>query len=133
MSLEFAIIPINSTFINTAYDIETKLKENKDNIKLQLNIVIDTNYDIHFTTRINKWKKQVYNIITIDQDYYESNSIIVIFSDKKSTSQTMEIDEFIDLVMSFENEEERNTNDITNSENNIPDDNCIQERECVIM
>jgi len=104
MSLDFAIIPITSTFLSPAEDIKQKL-QNK--ITLQMNIVIDTNYDTPFNTRINKWKKQEYDIITIDKDYDESHSIVVRFSDKGSRAQSMEIDEFIDLVASYEDEEEK--------------------------
>ena len=121
MSIEFAIIPITSIFTTTAYDIQTKLNEN---IKLQINIDIDTNYDIPFTSRINKWKKKEYNIITIEEDYHETNTIIVRFSDKETTNQIMDIDEFIDLVSSFENEEEDNTSE---------HENYIQKSGCTII
>ena len=121
MSLDFSIIPITSIFITTAYAVQTKLKEN---IKLQINIDIDTNYDIPFTSRINKWKKKEYNIITIEEDYHETNTIIIRFSDKGTTTQIMEVDEFIDLVSSFENEEEHNSSE---------HDNYIQKTGCTII
>ena len=121
MSLEFAIIPVTSDFISTAYDIQSKLK---DNIKLSLTINIDTNYDTPLSTRINKWKKQEYDIITIDQDYNETNSIVVRFSDKGSRAQPMEVDEFIDLVASFEDEHKNNSN-LDGSNNDNDNDVCI--------
>lgn len=127
MSLEFAIIPITITFVSAAYTIESKLK---DNVKLDMSITIDTNYEQSFTSRINKWKKQGYDIITIDTDYDESNSIVVRFSDKGSRAQSMEVEEFIDLVASFE--DETNHNDSTTNTDNVDKDG-DQDGGCTIM
>ena len=99
MSLNFTISPVTSDFLSIAYDIQTKLK---DEVTLEITITIDTNYTSALSTRINKWKKQSYIVITIDQDYNESNSIDVIFSNKGSRPQFMLVQEFIDLVASFE-------------------------------
>lgn len=127
MSLEFAIIPITDTFLSAAYNIQTKLKEN---IKLEMSITIDTNYEQSFISRINKWKKQDYDIITIDSDFDESNSIVVRFSDKGSRAQSMEVEEFIDLVASFEDETNHNDS-ITNTDK--PDRDGDQDGGCTIM
>jgi len=114
MSLNFTIIPVTSDFLSIAYDIQTKLK---DEVTLEITITIDTNYTSALSTRINKWKKQSYIVITIDQDYNESNSIDVIFSNKGSRPQFMLVQEFIDLVASFE----------------YNDDNTDQDGCCTIM
>ncbi len=115
MSLDFAIIPINKSYLSAAYNIQTQLQTNITT--LDINITIDTDYHISFNTRVNKWKKQEYDIIIINQDYDESNSIIVRFSDKGSKSQIMEIDELINLISSFEDDQINNINDIVNKEN----------------
>ena len=98
MSLKFAIIPINSSFINVAYDIKSKIKN------IVKEISIDTNYDLSFTSRIQKHKKTNFNIITIDEDYNETKSIVVRYCEKGSRSHSYEVDEFIDLISSFDNE-----------------------------
>ena len=126
MSLEFAIIPITDTFVSAAYTIQSKLK---DNVKLEMSITIDTNYEQSFISRINKWKKQGYDIITIDSDFDESNSIVVRFSDKGSRAQSMEVEEFIDLVASFE--DETNHNDSQNKDNIT--EKSDQDGGCTIM
>lgn len=118
MSLEFAIIPITDSFISTAYDIQTKLK---NNVNLDLTITIDTNYTTQINSRINKWKKQGYDVVTIDHNYNESKSIIVIFSDKGSRSQVMEVDEFVELVTSYEYEEDNTEIDTKTSDDNQND------------
>lgn len=102
MSLNFSIVPITSDYITDAYNIQTKLTERVKKI----NIVIDTNYNNGLVTRINKWKKKEYDIITIDQDYAECKSVIVRFSDKGSRPQSMDAEEFIELVASFEEDED---------------------------
>ena len=131
MSLDFSIIPVISDFVSAAYDIQTKIK---NNIELEINISIDTNYTSSLNSRINKWKKLSHNIITIDQDYNESHSIIVLFSDKGSRAQVMEVDEFIDLLASFEDD---NDDDEHKEQSPEPkdtkslDDN--QDGGCIIM
>jgi hypothetical protein len=102
MSLEFAIIPCTPAFLSDAHDIQTKLKEK---IKLVISIIIDTNYNTPYNTRISKWKKLEHNVITIDHEYNESQTIFVRFSDKGSRPHVTELDEFIELVNSFEENE----------------------------
>ena len=74
-----------------------------------LSITIDTNYTTQISRRINKWKQKGYDVVAIDHDYNESKSIVVLFSEKGSTSQVMEVDEFIELVASYEDEDEHRT------------------------
>ena len=126
MSLDFAIIPLTNDVISAAYEIKTKLK---DNIDLEINIMIDTNYSTLLSSRINKWKKQSYDIITIDQDYNESHSIVVIFADKGARGKRMDVDEFIELVSSFEDD----NGHFTNSDNIIDESDTNQEGGCIIM
>jgi len=128
MSLDFSIIPVVSDFLSAAYDIQTKIK---NNVELEINVNIDTNYNSPLNTRINKWRKLSHNVITIDQDYNESHSIIVLFSDKGSRSQIMEVDEFIDLIASFEDDDEHKEQSSDTTETNTSDDN--QDGGCVIM
>lgn len=116
MSLDFAIIPVSSNFVTAANYLQTKLK---DNIKLEMTIIIDTNYEIPFNNRINKWKKQQYDTITINDYYDKCNSIVVRFSNKGSRAQSMHIDEFIDLINSYDDNEQNDSNtDNTNTETN---------------
>jgi threonyl-tRNA synthetase len=141
MSLEFTIIPITSDFLSFAYDIQTKIKDNVElEIKTSIDTSIDTNYSSLLSTRINKWRKLSHNVVTIDQDYNESHSIVVIFSDKGSRSQVMEVDEFIDLLASFEDNDEdkdtdehkdTNTDDKNKTDTKSSDDN--QDGGCIIM
>ena len=130
MSLKFAIITINSSFTNAAYDIKSKIKNIVEEVS------IDTNYDLSFTTRIQKQKKCDFNIITIDEDYNETKSIVVKYCEKGSRAHSYEVDEFIDLISSFDNEDtddndaegredkNKDTDEDTNNNNN---------NDCVIM
>lgn len=129
MSLKFAIIPINSSFTNAAYDIKSKIKNIVEEVS------IDTNYDLSFTTRIQKRKKDNFNIITIDEDYNETKSIVVKYCEKGSRSHSYEVDEFIDLISSFDNED-TDDNDAEGREDknkNKDTDEDTNNNDCVIM
>ena len=128
MSLKFAIIPINSSFTNAAYDIKSKIKNIVEEVS------IDTNYDLSFTTRIQKRKKDNFNIITIDEDYNETKSIVVKYCEKGSRSHSYEVDEFIDLISSFDNED-TDDNDAEGREdkNKDTDEDTNNNNDCIIM
>ena len=128
MSLKFAIIPINSSFTNVAYDIKSKIKN------IVEEVYIDTNYDLSFTSRIQKRKKDNFNIITIDEDYNENKSIVVKYCEKGSRSHSYEVDEFIDLISSFDNED-TDDNDAEGREdkNKDTDEDTNNNNDCIIM
>jgi hypothetical protein len=135
MSLEFAIIPTTTKFFSTAHDIKDKLT---NNIRFKLDIQIDTDTDTRTQTRIQKWKKQGYNVVFIDEDYNESNSIIVTFSEKGSRPQSMLVDEFIDIVSSYEpndddNNETNETNETDENNSEIKEEDDNQDGGCIIM
>ena len=110
MSVEFVIIPVTHQFESESYVIKSKII---DSLNINVIIEIDQNYSSSLSSRINKWKKEDYDIIVIEQDYIETKSIIVRFSDKGSKPQVMELEEFIELIASFEDEpqEEENQNE----------------------
>jgi hypothetical protein len=129
MSLEFAIIPTIPKFFSVAHDIKTKLT---NSVNLDLDIQIDTDTDVFTKNRIQKWKKKGYNIIFLGDDYDESNSIIVTFSEKGSRPQPMEIDEFIDLISTYDPSDDdepktfgKTDNSLTNSDDDDKNDSCI--------
>lgn len=109
MSIEFVIIPVTQQFESDSYIIKSKIIDSL-NINVNVNIEIDQNYSSSLSSRINKWKKEDYDIIVIEQDYIETKSIIVRFSDKGSKPQVMELEEFIELIASFEDEPQEEEN-----------------------
>ena len=119
MFLEFVIIPFLPSLLQYAHEIEHKLKQINN---MNFDIEIDTNYNESYNSRINKWKKKDYDIIIINEDFTETNYIHVKFCEKKSKTSVMLIDEFIELISSFEeipeHKEDINTNEKINSENN---------------
>jgi len=130
MSLYFDIIPTLPRFYSTAHDIQSKIT---NNFKLQVNIHIDTDTDVKIQTRIYKWKKKGYNIILIDEDYDETNSIIVTFSEKGSRPQAMHIDEFIDIISSYDDTDTDTDTDTNNNKNNNTNNNNNNDELCTIM
>jgi hypothetical protein len=123
MALEFVIIPSKKNYEDSADDVEGMMK---NNIKHNMIIEFDKNYDDSLNSRINKWKKKEYNVIIIDEEYPESNYLTIRFYDKGSKPKKMKLGDFIDIVSSFEDEEE--VHDI-----NGKSDDANQEGGCIIM
>lgn len=139
MSLKFAIIPISHNFDHNAHDIKSKLL---DSIKLPLTIEVDLDYSKSYDSKIIKWTKKKYDVIIIDVDVTKNNRITVLFSDKGSKPTTMEIDEFIDLVASFEDDDvdinkDNNEQNVKNCDKKITQDDPPSEDNneggCIIM
>ena len=106
MSLEFVIIPISKRIEQNAYDIKSKLVNSS---KLSVNVEIDLNYELSTNNKLMKWKKKDYNIIIVDEDFIETNTIVVRFSDKGSKPKLINLEDFIELVSSFEDEDDDET------------------------
>jgi hypothetical protein len=123
MSIDFVIIPTSKELEEHVSIIKSKLEES---VFIVINFQIDTNYNLNLNTRINKWKKDDFDIIIITPEFIEKNNIVVRFSDKGSRLKTMDFQEFIDLVSSFEDDEAVIN---TNEEN----DNANDESFCIIM
>ena len=115
MSLEFVIIPANKDLEQVAFNIKSKLISYS---KLHVTVYFDFNYTISSVNKIQKWKKKDYNIIVINEDFIETNCVVVRFSDKGSKQKTMGLDEFIDLVASFDDDDKEKSNDVFTIEEN---------------
>ena len=111
MSLDFVIIPVTKTLENSAYNIRNKLNSA---VKIPITIDLDINYKFPLNNRISKWRKNHYDIVVVDHDFPESNTVMVRFLDKGSRSKKMNLDVFIDLVTSFE-DSDRGTDSGTDS------------------
>jgi len=131
MSLEFVIIPISKQIENSIYDIKSKLVNSS---KLNVTVEMDLDYELSTNNKLMKWKKKDYNIIIIDQDFIETNTIVVRFSDKGSKPKVMKLDDFIELVSSFEDDDQE---DGQNGEQQKPNNNDVieenNESQCIIM
>lgn len=128
MSIEFVIIPVIKSFQIVADQIKEELNKLSN---INVTSSIDTDYSVTINKRINKWKTKQYDIIIINYDYEETKTIIVNFYDKITNTQIMQIDEFIELVSSFEdenNKKEYNLRNIETTENERNDDDSF----CVI-
>lgn len=122
MSLEFVVIPSNKIYEDNANDVIAMMRHN---IKHNMVIETDKNYDDSLNSRINKWKRKEYDVIIIDEDYPETGYIKVRFCDKGSRPEKMTLLEFIDIVSSFEDEDEtQNINEKSDDDN--------QEGGCII-
>jgi threonyl-tRNA synthetase len=107
MIFDFVIIPVNNTFIDEAYYIRDKLEE----IYYISYAVIDTNYNTTISSRIHNLQNNKYNIITINEDYNETNTVDVMFVHTNYKLKTMPLKEFLNLVVSYKNENEIETED----------------------
>ena len=118
MSLEFVIIPVTKVFRDFAYELQEKLHSD---INRNVCIKIDEEFNSLMYSRINDWKDKDYDIITIGSSYIEDKQISVKFNDKGSRPENMLVDDFIELVNSFE--------DDATSEDNKED----EESMCIIV
>jgi threonyl-tRNA synthetase len=101
MSLEFVIIPVTKIFKDSAYDLQERLHSI---IKRNVCIKIDEEYNSLMYSRINDWQDKDYDIITIGPSYIDKKIISVRFNDKGSKPENMSVDDFIELINSFEDE-----------------------------
>jgi len=108
MQFDFIIIPVDDTFINVAFYIQHKIEE----INLLSKIVIDQNYEDSFSSRVNKYRQQNYNIITINLDYNEANTINVIFRHTDFKVETMSLRDFLILVTNYKNDNDNHDDEI---------------------
>jgi threonyl-tRNA synthetase len=135
MSLEFVIIPISEQFEKNAYDIKSKLITT---VNISVTVEIDLDYDVSLNKKIMKWKRKNYDIIIVDHEFIESNRIIMRFADFRSRPKTMELDEFIDLVASFEHNDSQEKLDdsqekLDDSQEKLDDCTNSEEGGCSIM
>lgn len=99
MSLSFAILPFLRSHNSYAYELKNKIK---NNIISYVDVDVDTEYDAPLSLRISGWKRKEYNVITIDDDYINNNTIIVRCFDKGSRPEEYDVDDFVELISSFE-------------------------------
>lgn len=124
MSLRFVIIPVDASFIDAAHYISDKLETR---VILPIQISIDTNYSSGIGAKSEKWNKLGYDCVIIGKDYKNTNACTVRFAEDKSNPQKMNVDDFLDLVCSYDD----NDND---SEDNEHDENAISGTDtCSIM
>jgi len=97
MLFDFIIIPVDNSFINVAFYIRYKIEE----MNLLSDIIINNNYENSFSSRVNESRQKKYNIITINEDYNEANTINVIFKHTDYKVETMSLRDFLDIVYSY--------------------------------
>lgn len=126
MSLEFAIIPSSKNYEDYANNVENIMRQN---IKHNVVIDIDKDYNETLNSRINNWKKKEYHIINLDEEYTENNILSVIFYDDNSKSEKMSILDFVDIIASFEDvnvdEDVEDEDKDNNEEHKIENGGCI--------
>jgi hypothetical protein len=99
MSLEFVIVPLAETYESDAYNIMNLIKQD---VSKEIDIEIDTNYNTSLNSRLGKYRRQDKDIITVNNEYNESKSIVIRFSGKGSKPTCMYLQDFIDLISSLE-------------------------------
>ena len=118
MSLEFVIVPLAETYESDAYDIMNLIKQD---VSKEIEIEIDTNYNTSLNSRLGKYKKQDKDIITVNNDYLETKSIVIRFSGKGSKPTCMYLQDFIDLISSFEYDNSDDEENKTETTKKVPE------------
>lgn len=133
MAFEFVIIPSKKNYEDNANDVEAMMRHN---INHSMVIEFDKNYDNSLNSRINKWKRKEYDIIIVDEEYEETNCIKVKFNDNDMKTETMTLLDFIDLVISFEENDEKNEHDEKHNDEKHNDEKHNDENQdggCTLM
>ena len=136
MSLEFVIVPLAEIYESDAYDIMHLIKKD---VSKEVDIEIDTNYNTSLNSRLGKYRRQDKDIITVNNDYLESKSIVIRFSGKGSKPTCMYLQDFIDLISSLEydnSDDEENETETTQKEPETTNTDTNQEESsggCYIM
>jgi hypothetical protein len=137
MSLEFVIVPLAETYESDAYNIMNLIKQD---VSKEIDIEIDTNYNTSLNSRLGKYRRQDKDIITVNNDYSETKSIVIRFSGKGSKPTCMYLQDFIDLISSLEydnsDDEEENETETTKKEPETTNTDTNQEESsggCLLM
>lgn len=120
--LKFVVISTKSNYEEYSEQIASKIS-NVNNCKSE----IDTNYSESLSSRMNRYKKLEYNIATIGLSEVEHNTILIHFIG--SRPKTMELDEFIELLESFDNENEDDDDDTSSSSSSSSDEEVVFSKE----
>jgi len=96
-SFKFVVIPTKSAYEEYSEEIVSKISK-INNCKSE----IDTNYEEPLSSRVNRYKKLDYNVATIGLSELEHNTIMIHLIG--SRPKTMELDEFIELLESYDDD-----------------------------
>lgn len=125
MSLGFAIIPCHPEFKQIGESIRQKMLSR---VQFDLSFAFDYDYTKSMDARTRKMRKIGYdNIIKINNN---DGKINVIFEDDGSIYESIEIDEFIDLVVSYDPSSDDDTDE--DKDNDAPKELEQTDEGCVI-
>ena len=96
--LKFIVIPTKNTYEEYSEEIVSKIKEVNN-----CNAELDRNYNETLNARVNKYKKNNKNVITIGLSEVEHDTIMIHFNGARP--KTMECDEFIALLESYDDDD----------------------------
>ena len=118
--LKFVVIPSKNEYEEYSKNIVSRIEE-VNNCSAE----VDINYRESLKLRINKYKKNNKNIITIGLSEIEHDTIMIHFNG--SRPKTMECDEFITLLESYENADEEDdvSEDDSSTSSESSDDNVV--------
>jgi hypothetical protein len=114
-TLKFVVIPTKNTYEEYSEEIVLKIKD-INNCDAEL----DNNYNETLNIRVNKYKKNNKNVITIGLSEVEHNTIMIHFNG--SRPKTMECNEFIELLESYDDDEEDASESSSSSESSDDED-----------
>lgn len=125
MSLGFAIIPCHPEFKQIGESIRQKMLSR---VQFDISFAFDYAYTKSMDARTRKMRKIGYdNIIKINNN---DGKINVIFEDDGSIYESIDIDEFIDLVVSYDPSSEVYTDE--DKDNDTPKELEQTDKGCVI-
>lgn len=113
--LRFIVIPTKNNYEEYSEEIVSKIKDVED-----CTADLDRNYNETLNSRVGKYKKNNKNVITIGLSEVEHNTIMIHFNGTRP--KTMELDEFIALLESYDEEDSENGDSSSSSSSSDDDD-----------
>jgi hypothetical protein len=113
--LRFIVIPTKNNYEEYSEEIVSKIKD-VENCTADL----DRNYNETLNSRVSKYKKNNKNVITIGLSEVEHNTIMIHFNGTRP--KTMELDEFVALLESYDEEDSENDDSSSSSSSSDDDD-----------
>jgi len=113
--LRFIVIPTKNNYEEYSEEIVSKIKDIED-----CTADLDKNYNETLNSRVSKYKKNNKNVITIGLSEVEHNTIMIHFNGTRP--KTMELDEFVALLESYDEEDSENDDSSSSSSSSDDDD-----------
>lgn len=110
MSVDFVIISLQNPVSSITEKYIEEIKSRLNSECPHINLEIDTNTNISLPVKQKRYKLEEKNMIFVDDSLASKNQVSVKFFDTFSRTSKCSLDDFVELLKSFEPENDENEN-----------------------